>query len=154
MGGKTILIVEDDPPDEALTLRALMADVQFNEVISVRHGAQAIDYLFGLNAYSGRPVPALPTVMFLDLKLPKVDGLEVLRRVRSDARTKRLPVVILSSSDDAADRLAAYGAGANAFVTKPTAFGEFARVIQDTARFWLTLNQVPPGDWDEPSRVT
>ena len=119
---KVILLVEDNPDDEALTLRALSKNNIKNDVVVARDGAEALDYLFGTGKYAGRDTALMPQVVLLDLKLPKIEGLEVLRRVRADERTKLLPVVILTSSNEDQDRIAGYGLGANSYVRKPVDF--------------------------------
>ena len=137
-----ILLVEDNPDDEALTLRALRKANVGNEVVVVRDGVEALDFLFG----SGGQDPATrPHVVLLDLKLPKVDGLEVLRRIRADERTKLLPVVILTSSDEEQDRISGYALGANSYVRKPVDFAQFADAVRQLGLYWLVLNQPPPG---------
>lgn len=133
---KLILLVEDNPDDEALTLRALKKHGVVNFVVVARDGQEALDRLHG-----GDP---LPTVVLLDLKLPKIDGLDVLRRVRADARTKRLPVVILTSSKEERDIVAGYDLGTNSFVRKPVDFSEFAEAIRQLGLYWLVLNEPPP----------
>lgn len=144
MTEKIILLVEDDPRDEALTLRALKKSNILNEVVVARDGAEALDYLFGQGKHAGRTPADLPAVVLLDLKLPKVDGLEVLRRVRSDDGTRLLPVVILTSSNEDKDRLDGYSSGANSYVRKPVEFTEFARAVQQLGLYWLLLNESPP----------
>jgi two-component system response regulator len=144
MKDKIILLVEDNADDEALTLRALEKNKIRNEVVVARDGAAALDYLFGLNAYEGRDVAALPQLVLLDLKLPKVDGLEVLRRIRADERTKRVPVVILTSSKEERDLLDGYELGANSYVRKPVDFTEFAEAVRQLGVYWLILNEGPP----------
>ncbi len=143
MRDKTILLVEDNPDDELLTLRALKKNNVFNRVVVARDGAQALDYLFGEGAYEGRDVSDIPRVVLLDLKLPKVDGLEVLRRLRADERTRLLPVVILTSSREQQDLLDGYGYGANSYVTKPVDFAQFSRAVEQLELYWLVLNESP-----------
>jgi two-component system response regulator len=138
MSNRTILLVEDNPDDEALTLRALKKNNILNEVAVARDGAQAIDHLF--NGPSA-DLP-LPSVILLDLQLPKVDGLEVLRRIRADERTHNIPVVVLTSSRLQEDILKCYRDGANAFVRKPVNFGDFATAINTLGMFWLHLNEI------------
>lgn len=140
MEDKIILLVEDDPDDEALTLRALKKGNILNEVVVARDGAEALDYLFGIGTYAGRDTSIMPQVILLDLKLPKVDGLEVLRRLRADERTKLLPVVILTSSDEERDIVESYSLGANSYVHKPVDFGQFAEAIRQLGLYWLVLN--------------
>ena len=144
MKGGIILLVEDDSKDEALTLRALSRSPIRHDVVVSRDGAQALDYLFAQNAYASRNPLDLPAVMLLDLKLPKVDGLEVLRRVRANPRTRLLPVVILTSSNEEQDRLDGYACGANSYVRKPVEFTEFANAVQQVGLYWLLLNEPPP----------
>jgi two-component system response regulator len=145
MTEKLILLVEDNPKDEALTLRALKKSGIANEVIVARDGAEALDYLFNTGTRPDGNAAVLPTVVLLDLKLPKVDGLEVLKRIRSDTRTKCLPVVILTSSNQEEDRIKGYELGANSFVRKPVEFLEFATAVRDLGLYWLILNEpVPP----------
>ena len=144
MNEKVILLVEDSERDEELTLRALHKNNIKNEVVVARDGAEALDYLFATGALAGRNTAELPTVVLLDLKLPKIDGLEVLRRIRADERTTLLPVVILTSSKEDKDRLAGYSSGANSFVRKPIAFTEFSDAIRQLGLYWLLLNEAPP----------
>lgn len=144
MKGKAILLVEDNDNDEALTIRALGRSNIRNEVVVARDGAEAIDYLFGTGTYAGRDVMDLPAVILLDLKLPKIDGMEVLRRIRADARTRLLPVVILTSSKEEKDRLQGYGSGANSYVRKPVEFTEFVEAVRQLGLYWLILNEPPP----------
>jgi two-component system response regulator len=139
-----ILLVEDNPDDEALTLRALRKANVGNEVTVVRDGAEALDFLFATGAHAGRETSIMPQVVLLDLKLPKIDGLEVLRRVRADHRTKLLPVVILTSSDEEQDRIRGYALGANSYVRKPVDFTQFAEAVRQLGLYWLVLNQPPP----------
>jgi two-component system response regulator len=139
-----ILLVEDNPDDEALTLRALRKANVGNEVTVVRDGAEALDFLFGAGTHAGRDTSVMPQVVLLDLKLPKIDGLEVLRRLRADDRTKLLPVVILTSSDEEQDRIRGYALGANSYVRKPVDFTQFAEAVRQLGLYWLVLNQPPP----------
>jgi two-component system response regulator len=139
-----ILLVEDNPDDEALTLRALRKANVGNEVAVVRDGVEALDFLFATGGHGGRDTATMPQVILLDLKLPKVDGLEVLRRIRADERTKLLPVVILTSSDEEQDRIAGYALGANSYVRKPVDFAQFAEAVRQLGLYWLVLNQPPP----------
>lgn len=144
MNDKPILLVEDNPDDEALTLHALESNKIGNTVIVARNGVEALDYLFGTGKYAGRDPEALPAVVLLDLKLPKIDGLEVLRRIRADSRTNLLPVVILTSSTEDEDRLKGYALGANSYVRKPVDFDEFVRAAGQLGLYWLLLNESPP----------
>jgi two-component system response regulator len=138
---KIILLVEDNSSDEKLTIRAFQKAHITNEIVVVRDGAEALDYLFATGPYAGRDVSVLPTIVLLDLSLPRIDGLEVLRRVRADERTRLLPVVILTSSKEEADVLRGYSLGANAYVRKPVDFGEFAEAAKTLGLFWLLLNE-------------
>src|SRR5229473_1430407 len=145
MEDKTILLVEDNADDEKLTLRALKKNNILNEVVVARDGAEALDYLLGTGAYAGRNLRFMPQVVLLDLKLPKLDGLEVLRRVRADDRTKLLPIAILTSSNEEADRIHGYGLGANSYVRKPVDFNQFSEAACQLGLYWLVLNEpVPP----------
>lgn len=141
---KAILLVEDNPNDEALTLRALRKSNIRNEVVVKRDGAEALDYLFARGAHAGGAPRALPAIVLLDLKLPKIDGLEVLRRIRADDRTKLLPVVILTSSKEERDLLAGYSSGCNSYMRKPVDFNEFAEAVRQLGLYWLVLNVGPP----------
>lgn len=144
MTEKIILLVEDNPRDEELTLRALKKNNIKNEVVVVRDGAEALDYLFAGGAYAARDVSVLPEVVLLDLKLPKIDGLEVLRRIRADDWTKLLPVVILTASNEEKDLLSGYGAGCNSYVRKPVDFNQFAESVRQLGLYWLVVNERPP----------
>jgi two-component system, response regulator len=141
---KVLLLVEDNPTDEKLTIRAFKKSGVVNEIVVVRDGAEALDYLFASGKYEGRDASTLPAVVMLDLKLPRIDGLEVLRRVRADARTQRVPVVILTSSKETEDVDRGYALGANAYVRKPVDFAEFAEATKTLGLFWLLLNEPPP----------
>jgi two-component system response regulator len=138
----TILLIEDNPNDEALTLRALKKSNIANRVVVARDGVEALNYLFGLWADGGPNM--LPQLILLDLKLPKLDGLEVLKRIRDDERTKLLPVVILTTSVEDRDRLEGYRLGANSYVRKPVDFAEFAQAVIQLGLYWLVLNEEPP----------
>ncbi len=140
----TILLVEDNADDEELTLRALKKNRITNNVVVARDGAEALDYLLATGSHAGRDPIDLPQVVLLDLKLPKIDGLEVLRRLRSNERTKLLPVVILTSSNEEQDRLKGYGLGANSYVRKPVDFGKFTEAVGQLGLYWLLLNEQPP----------
>jgi two-component system, response regulator len=144
MEDKVILLVEDNPDDEALTLRALKKNNISNEVVVARDGSEALDYLFGEGMYAGRDTQIVPQVILLDLKLPKVDGFDVLRKMRADERTKRLPVVILTSSNEEQDRISGYDLGANSYVRKPVEFGSFLDAVKQLGLYWLLLNQTAP----------
>jgi two-component system response regulator len=144
MDSKIILLVEDNPDDEALTLRALKKNNILNEVVVAHDGVEALDYLFATGAYAGRNTSVMPQVILLDLKLPKVDGLEVLRRLRADERTKFLPVVILTSSKEDQDLISGYSLGANSYVRKPVDFTQFAEAVRQLGLYWLVLNEAPP----------
>jgi two-component system response regulator len=140
----TILLVEDNPDDEELTLRALKKNRITNNVVVARDGAEALEFLFCTGQHAGRSLSDLPQVVLLDLKLPKLDGLEVLRRLRANENTKLLPVVILTSSNEEQDRLKGYGLGANSYVRKPVDFGKFTEAVGQLGLYWLLLNEQPP----------
>ncbi len=145
MGPRTILLVEDNPKDEALALRALKKSAITNQVIVTRDGAEALEYLFGTGAYAGRGCVGLPAVVLLDLSLPQDGGLEALVQIRANKKTKLLPVVILTSSDEERDRLKGYENGANSYVRKPVEFNAFAEAIRQLGLYWLILNEpLPP----------
>jgi two-component system response regulator len=144
LDAKVILLVEDDPRDEELTLRALQKNRIRNEVVVAHDGVEALDYLFARGARGDRDAADVPAVVLLDLKLPKVDGIEVLRQIRLNERTKLLPVVILTSSNEVKDRLVGYSSGCNSYVRKPVAFDEFADAVRDLGLYWLVLNEGPP----------
>ena len=144
MAEDTILLVEDNPDDEELTIRALQQNRIKNAVVVARDGAEALDYLFATGKYADRNANVLPQIVLLDLKLPKVDGLEVLRRLRADPRTKLLPVVILTSSSEEQDKLKGYSLGANSYVRKPVDFVRFTEAVKQLGLFWLLLNERPP----------
>ena len=144
MRDKVILLVEDNPDDELLTLRALRKNNVFNKVVVARDGVEALDYLFGTGEYAGRDTSVTPQLILLDLKLPKIDGLEVLKRLRADERTRLLPVVILTSSREQQDMLDGYGLGANSYVLKPVNFEQFVQAIEQLKLYWLILNEAPP----------
>ena len=141
---KMILLVEDNPDDEALTVRALKKNKIANNLAIVRDGAEALDFLFFTGAYAERDPQEIPEVILLDLKLPKVDGLEVLRRIRADERTRLLPVVVLTSSKDEQDLIKSYKLGANSYVRKPVDFSQFVEAIRQLGMYWLVLNEAPP----------
>jgi two-component system, response regulator len=141
---KMILLVEDNPDDEILTLRALKQGILVNKIVVARDGAEALDFLFGTGAYEGRDTRVMPQMILLDLKLPKIDGLEVLKRMRADPRTKLLPVVILTSSQEEQDLIKGYSVGANSYIRKPVDFTHFAEVVQHMELYWLVLNEPLP----------
>ena len=139
-----ILLVEDDPRDEALTMRALTMNMNADEIAVVRDGAEALDFLLGTGAHAGRDLSVTPKVVLLDLKLPKIDGLEVLRRMRLDQRTARLPVVIFTSSSEDEDVISSYSLGANSYVRKPVDFERFLEATKQLGLYWLETNQTAP----------
>lgn len=144
MRDSVILLVEDNPDDEALTLRAFKKNRIKNQVVIARDGVEAIDYLLGTGAHAGRDLAVMPEVILLDLKLPKLDGLDVLRRIRADERTKLLPVVILTSSTEEQDLLDTYSLGANSYIRKPVDFVQFTEAVGQLGLYWLLLNRPPP----------
>jgi two-component system, response regulator len=144
MSVKAILLVEDNPDDEKLTVRALKKNNIVNDVAIARDGIEALDYLFCTGAHTGRDASALPALVLLDLKLPKMDGQEVLRRIRADERTKRLPVVILTSSKEEQDLMNGYNGGANSYIRKPVDFTQFTEVVRQLGLYWLVLNETAP----------
>ncbi len=144
MASKTILLVEDNADDEALTFRALMKNSIGNHMVVAHDGAEALDYLFGTGSYAGRDVSDVPQVVLLDLNLPKISGLEVLRQLRAKDHTKNLPVVILTSSNEEQDLLRGYDNGANSYVRKPVDFNEFIESVRQLGLYWLVLNEQPP----------
>jgi two-component system, response regulator len=146
MKSNVILLVEDNPRDEALTLRALRKSNIANDVVVARDGVEALEYLFGEGAHAGRDTDEMPQLVLLDLKLPKVDGLQVLQRIRSDERTRRLPVVIFTSSGEEEDLIKSYDLGANSYVRKPVEFEQFMDATRQLGLYWLILNEVPPRD--------
>ncbi len=143
MENMTILLVEDNPDDELLALRALKKSSIPSEVVVARDGVEALDYVFGRGQYQGRDLSLQPKVVLLDLKLPKLDGLEVLRCIRKDDRTRRVPVVLITSSDEKQDMLDCYESGANSYLNKPVDFDEFVDQIKLLGQYWLGMNQVP-----------
>jgi two-component system response regulator len=144
MDSQPILLVEDNPDDEALTLRALKKNNIRNEVVVAHDGAEAIEYLFGTGRFAGRDTTIMPQVILLDLKLPKMDGFEVLRKMRADPATKLLPVVILTSSNEEVDRINGYNLGANSYIRKPVEFNDFIEAVRQLGLYWLVLNQTAP----------
>ena len=144
MKDKVILLVEDNADDEKLTVRALKKNNIVNEVAIARDGVEALDYLFCIGAHAGRDATVLPALILLDLKLPRMDGQEVLRRIRADERTKRLPVVILTSSKQEQDLMESYNGGANSYIRKPVDFTQFTEVVRQLGLYWLMLNETPP----------
>jgi CheY-like chemotaxis protein len=143
MNSKTILLAEDNPDDVTLTLRALKKSKIMNEVVVAQDGIEALDYLFGAGKYAGRDTKILPQVVLLDLKMPKMDGLEVLQRIREDERTKVLPVVVLTTSSEDRDRIESYKLGANSYIRKPVDFNQFADAVNQLGLYWLVLNEAP-----------
>jgi CheY-like chemotaxis protein len=141
---KIILLVEDNADDEALTLRALKMNNILNEVVVARDGVEALDYLFGTGKHVGRDMSQLPSVTLLDLKLPKIDGLEVLKKVRANEVTKLLPVVILTSSKEDQDLINGYSLGANSYIRKRVDFSQFSEAIRQLGLYWLVLNESAP----------
>jgi two-component system response regulator len=141
---KVILLVEDNPSDEKLTVRAFSKSNIANEVVVTRDGVEALDYLFGTGTYAGRDPNNAPAIVLLDISLPRIDGLEVLRRIRADDQTRLLPVIILTSSKEEADIVRGYSLGANAYVRKPVDFKEFAEAARTLGLFWLLLNESAP----------
>ena len=143
MPDRYILLVEDNPDDEELTLLSLRKNSLAHEIIVVRDGAEAIDFLFGQGQYAGRDVSRMPAVVLLDLKLPKLDGLGVLKRLKADERTRMLPVVVLTSSSQDADVIASYHLGANSYVRKPVEFGAFVEAVSSLGLYWILLGRRP-----------
>jgi len=139
-----ILLVEDNPDDEALTLRALKKNNIRNEIVVAHDGEEALDFLLGSGPNSERDLTQMPSVVLLDLKLPKVDGLEVLRQMRAEENTKRIPVVILTSSNEERDRIESYGLGCNSYVRKPVDFNQFIEAVRQLGLYWLVLNEPAP----------
>jgi two-component system, response regulator len=143
MKNKIILLVEDNPDDEALTIRALKKNNILNQVVVAHDGAEALDFLFGTGEYVNRDISILPQVVLLDLNLPKLNGLEVLKSIRADDRTRLLPVVILTTSNEDRDRMESYKLGANSYIRKPVNFEQFNDAVQQLGIYWLILNQGP-----------
>ena len=144
MNEHVILLVEDNATDEDLTLRALRKSNILNKVIVTRDGSEALDFLFGRRAYEGRDTEDVPQIVLLDLNLPKLSGVEVLRAIRADERTKVVPVVILTSSKEDRDLAEGYAAGANSYIVKPVDFVRFAEAVRQLGMYWMLLNQPPP----------
>lgn len=141
---KTILLVEDNPDDVVLTLRAFKKNNVANEVVVAGDGLEALDYLFGTGKFNERDMSSMPAVILLDLKLPKMDGLNVLERMRADERTKLIPVVILTSSKEEQDIVGSYSLGANSYIRKPVDFNKFVEAVRHLELYWLVLNELPP----------
>jgi two-component system response regulator len=140
---RPILLVEDNPDDEELTLRALHKNNVANDIVVARDGVEALDYLFGTGAHTGRDLSVQPQVILLDLKLPRADGLEVLRQIRANPRTSLLAVVVLTSSKEEEDLIGSYSLGANSYVRKPVNFSDFIAAVKTLGLFWLLLNEIP-----------
>lgn len=141
----TILLIEDNPDDELLTVRALQKNNIANEIVVVRDGEEALNYLFGTGTFAGRDTSQLPQVVLLDLKLPKIDGLEVLKQIRLNPLTQLLPVVVLTSSNEEQDIITSYSLGANSYVRKPVYFTQFIEAAHHLGLYWLVLNEVSRG---------
>ena len=139
-----VMIVEDSPEDLELTMRSLKKANLANQIHVARDGVEALDYLFGEGTFAGRAISAQPRVILLDLKLPRVNGIEVLRRLKGDARTRNLPVVVLTSSKEPNDLTECYRLGVNSYIVKPVTFEQFAQAVKDLGMYWLVLNQAPP----------
>lgn len=144
MDPKKILLVEDNPDDETLTIRALQRSNITNEVVVAHDGVEALDYLFGTGTHAGRDISVQPAIILLDLKLPRVDGIEVLRQIRADTRTTLLPVVVLTTSTEDQDLLNSYSFGCNSYVRKPVDFVQFSEAVSQLGMYWLLLNEPPP----------
>ena len=144
METKTILLVEDNPDDQALTLRALEKNKIVNSVVIAKDGVEALEYLFGTGMHAGRDTSSMPTVILMDLKLPRVNGLEVLERIRADERTRLLPVIILTSSTEKQDIISGYRLGANSYIRKPVDFKKFTDAVGQLGLYWLLLNEQAP----------
>lgn len=151
MQNKVVLLVEDNPDDEALTLRALNRHNLANEIVVARDGQEALDYLFCEGQYSDRDASVVPQLILLDLKLPKVDGLQVLKELRANEKTKRVPVVVLTSSNQQQDMIRSYDLGANSYVRKPVDFEQFLEAARQLGMYWLMLNEVPGESHDSVS---
>jgi two-component system response regulator len=144
MENKVILLVEDNPDDEELTIRSLEKDNIDYQIVVVHDGAEALDYLFGKGEYKKRDISIMPVIIMLDIKLPKISGLEVLKQIRANTDTQLLPVVILTSSDDERDLIESYELGANSYIRKPVNFNEFQKTVQQLSSYWILLNSAPP----------
>jgi len=144
MSDKMILLVEDNPDDEELTLRALRQAKVANDIVVARDGAEAVEFVFGEGRHAGRDTSKMPAVILLDLKLPKLSGLDVLQRLRADERTRLVPIVVLTSSSEDEDMLKSYRSGANSYVRKPVEFGAFVNAVSQLGVYWVLLNQPPP----------
>ncbi len=144
MNGRSILLVEDNPDDEALAIRALKRSGITNEIVVAHDGVEALDYLFGTGSFAGRDVNVQPSVILLDLKLPRIDGIEVLRQLRAHDNTRLLPVVVLTTSAEEQDVLRSYSLGCNSYIRKPVDFVQFAAAVQQLGMYWLLLNEPPP----------
>ena len=145
MSEKMILLVEDNPDDEELTMRALRQAKVANDIVVARDGAEAVEFVFGEGRHAGRDTSKMPAVILLDLKLPKLSGLDVLQRLRADERTRLVPIVVLTSSSEDEDMLKSYRSGANSYVRKPVEFGAFVGAVSQLGVYWVLLNQPPPG---------
>jgi two-component system response regulator len=143
MKSKIILLVEDNPDDVKLTERALKKSKILNDLLVAQDGVEALDYLFGTGKYAGRDTKVMPQVVLLDLKMPRMDGLEVLQRIRANERTKLLPVVVLTTSSEDRDRVESYKLGANSYIRKPVDFDQFVGAVQNLGLYWLVLNEAP-----------
>ena len=139
----TILLVEDNPDDEALTMRAFKKSHLANDIIVARDGVEAIDYVFGTGTYEGRDINDKPHLILLDLKLPRLDGMDVLKRIRSDERVSMIPIVVLTSSREQEDLMRSYSLGANSYIRKPVDFNQFVQAVQQLGLYWLVLNESP-----------
>src|SRR4051794_29624743 len=153
MDTRPILLVEDNPDDVALTLRAFRKNRILNHVVVARDGVEALDYLFANGAYSDRPAEEAPAIVLLDLKLPRLDGLEVLRRLRADARTQLTRVVVLTSSKEETDVVRSYTHGANSYIRKPVDFDSFMSAVGQLGLYWLLLNETPPTGYPVPPEI-
>ncbi|MBL1176655.1 response regulator [Pantanalinema sp. GBBB05] len=140
---RSILLVEDNPDDEELTIRALRRSGVLNEIVVARDGVEALEYLYGTGQYAGRNTDIQPTVIMLDLNLPRINGIEVLQRLRSDERTRFLPVVILTTSNEQRDLLDSYSNGCNSYIRKPVDFLQFSETVHQLGMYWLLLNEIP-----------